>query len=335
MEKKKRGLSVSPRAKHTGQDQGIVFRDLPLSMMRINERYDFDIYLQIRGDYRLFAARGALFTDQHSKLLTDGSIRLYVKDDEWDRVEEYQTSYLSRILADPAVDSRDKASVAFTASMRSIREIFRSVEPRTIRDVEKNAEEMVRLILSEEEVMENLIWIESHDHFTYQHSVRVGIYATALTIKLFSDKLTKQGMAALSAGYFLHDIGMAQIPMRILEKSSPLTPSEWGLIRMHPMWGYDRLLETGHLTPEAAAIVLSHHERHDGSGYPFAREGDGIPAYAKICAIVDTFESLTAPRPYRESVKPFHALKIMQQEMAAEFDAEMFKSFILLLGPGG
>jgi len=326
---------VSPLDKNTGQDTGIVFRDLPLSIMRINERYDFDIYLQIRGHYRLFAAKGALFTDQHTKLLKDGSIRLYVKDEEWGRVEEYQTNYLSRILADPAVDSHDKASVAYTASMKSIREIFQSVEPRTIQDVEKNAEEMVRLILSEDEVMENLIWIESHDHFTYQHSVRVGIYATALTIKLFSSKLTKQEMAALSAGYFLHDIGMAQVPMKILEKSSPLTPSEWGLIRMHPMWGYDRPLETGHLTPEAAAIVLSHHERHDGSGYPFAREGDGIPTYAKICAIADTFESLTASRPYRESIRPFHALKIMQQEMAQEFDAEMFKAFILLLGPGG
>ena len=325
---------MSPRIKETVLDKGIVFRDLPLSIMRINERYDFDIYLQIRGVYRLFAAKGALFTDQHSKLLADGSIRLYVKNEEWDKVEEYQTNFLSRILADPAVSSQDKASVAFTASMKSIREIFHSVESRTIREVEKNAEEMVRLILSEEEVMENLVWIESRDHFTYQHSVRVGIYATALTLKLFSDRLTEQDMTALSAGYFLHDIGMAQVPMKTLEKSTPLTPSEWVLIRMHPMWGYDRLLETGHLTPEAAAIVLSHHERHDGSGYPFAREGDGIPTYAKICAIADTFESLTASRPYRKSMKPFHALKVMQQEMAAELDAEMFKSFILLFGPG-
>lgn len=316
------------------KDKPIVYRELPRSVMRIGERYDFDIYMDIKGDYRLFAAKGALFSDQHGRSLEGGNTRLYVQDSEWKKVEEYQNRHLSRILADPAVSVHDKAEVAFSASMISIREIFKSVESRTIKDVEKNAQEMVMLILSEKEVMDSLIWIESHDHFTYQHSVRVGIYATALTLKLFKSKLTKQEMAALSTGYFLHDIGMAQVPMKIIEKKAPLSPSEWGVIKMHPMWGYDRLLEAGHLTPEAAAIILSHHERHNGSGYPFAREGDGIPEYAKICAIADTFESLTAGRPYRQVVKPYDALKVMQQEMRADFDPEMFNAFITLLGPG-
>lgn len=99
------------------------------------------------------------------------------------------------------------------------------------------------------------------------------------------------------------------------------------------MWGYDRLLETGHLTPEAAAIVLSHHERHNGSGYPFAREGDGIPVYAKICAIADIFESLTGVRPYRQAKEPFEALRTMQNEMVQDFDPDVFRAFIFLLGP--
>jgi HD-GYP domain-containing protein (c-di-GMP phosphodiesterase class II) len=250
------------------------------------------------------------------------------------KIEEYKVSNLSSILTDPGVSAKEKAEVAFSTSMKTIREVFEAAEPRTISSVEKNAEEMVKLILSEDEVMDNLIWINSHDHFTYQHSVRVGIYATALSINLFSEKLSRNELVSLSAGYFLHDIGMAQVPLRILDKRTPLTPAEWGIIRMHPMWGYDRLLETGHLTPEAAAIVLSHHERHNGSGYPFAREGDGIPVYAKICAIADMFESLTARRPYREEQEPFKARKIMQGEMPDDFAPELFRAFIVLLGPG-
>lgn len=309
------------------------YRELPLSVMRVNERYDFDIYLKIKTDYRLFAARGALFTEEHSKPLRGGNTKLYVDAADWNKVEEYKTKHLSSILTDPKVSASEKADVAFTTSMKSIRDVFETTEAKTIRNVERNSEEMVKLILSEEEVMDNLIWINSHDHFTYQHSVRVGIYATALSIRIFGSTLTKKEMVALSAGYFLHDIGMAQVPLKILDKRAPLTPTEWGIIRMHPMWGYDRLLETGHLTPEAAAIVLSHHERDNGSGYPFAREGDGIPVYAKICAIADMFESLTGVRPYRQPQDPFQALKLMQQEMAEEFDPELFKAFVVLLGP--
>lgn len=311
------------------------YRELPLSIMRINERYDFDIHIRIKDDYRLFAARGALFTEDHGKILKNGNTKLYVRNEDWSRVEEYKSMYLSSILTDPRVSAREKADVAFTTSMKSIRDVFESTEERNIKHVEKNAEEMVRLILCEDEVMDNLIWINSHDHFTYQHSVRVGIYATALSIKLFESKLTKKEMVDLSTGYFLHDIGMAQVPLKILDKRAPLTPTEWGIIRMHPMWGYDRLLETGHLTPEAAAIVLSHHERDNGSGYPFAREGEGIPVYAKICAIADMFESLTAIRPYRQQKDPFQALRMMKQEMSEEFDPELFKAFVVLLGPKG
>lgn len=326
-------MAVSDSSRRAGGPEG--FREIPLSIMRINERYDFDIYLQIKTDCRLFAAKGALFSEQHGLLLKSGNTKLYVDRDDWDKVEEYKARYLSSILTDPGVSAHDKAEVAYETSMKSIREVFESAVPRTIKNVEKNAEEMVKLILSEEEVMGDLIWINSHDHFSYQHSVRVGIYSTVLMLKHLGSKLTKQEMALASSGFFLHDIGIAQVPMNVLDKRTPLSEAEWEQIRMHPMWGYDRLLDTGHLTPEAAAIVLSHHERHNGSGYPFNREGEGIPIYAKICAITDTFESLTAARPYRRAKDPFSALKIMRNEMSQEFDPELFKAFIMVLGPKG
>ncbi len=312
----------------------VEFREIPLSIMRIGERYDFDIYLRIREEYHIFAARGAFFSGQHSRLMREGVDKLYVRADDWDKIEEFKLKYLNSILTDPGVSAREKAEVAFSTSMKTIREVFEAVEPRSIGNVEKNSVEMVKIILSDDQVMDNLIWINSHDHYTYQHSVRVGIYATALSVRLFSSKLSRKELASLSAGYFLHDIGMAQVPLKILDKRTPLTPAEWGVIRMHPVWGHDRLLETGHLTHDAAAIVLSHHERLNGSGYPFAREGDSIPVHAKICAIADMFESLTAKRPYRESREPFKALKVMQGEMPEDFDPELFKAFIMLLGPG-
>ncbi len=310
------------------------YRELPLSLLKINEKYEFDIFFIIKEEFRLFAAKGAYFTKEHSDILRSVSTKLYVRVEDWDKVEEYKAGLLNMILMDPKVSTKEKAEVAFATSMKSIRDVFDVADSRTIEQVEKNADEIVKLILSEQEVMDNLLWINSHDHFTYQHSVKVGIYATALSLKLFNNKLSRHELKALSAGYFLHDIGIAEVPQEILDKRDPLSPHELDIIRMHPLKGYDRLLETGHLTPEAAAIVLSHHERFNGSGYPFAREGDGIPIYAKICCIADVFEALTSTRPYRQSKDPFQALRVMQQEMSQDFDAELFRAFVLLLGPG-
>jgi HD-GYP domain-containing protein (c-di-GMP phosphodiesterase class II) len=85
------------------------------------------------------------------------------------------------------------------------------------------------------------------------------------------------------------------------------------------------------LTPENERIVLSHHERSTGKGYPHrVRE---VPIYTKICSLADVFESLTAVRPYRRPKDSYTALKIIQQEMSGEFELELLKAFILMLGP--
>jgi HD-GYP domain-containing protein (c-di-GMP phosphodiesterase class II) len=127
---------------------------------------------------------------------------------------------------------------------------------------------------------------------------------------------------------------MTKVPRSVVDKEGPLTLSEWDVIRNHPLWGHDKLSKITTLTEGAASIVLYHHERCNGSGYPFKKTGGEIPIYAKICAIADTFESLTAKRPFRPSKTPFEALKIMQREMADEFDPGLFQAFVMLLGSG-
>ncbi len=199
--------------------------------------------------------------------------------------------------------------------------------------MEKNADGLVKLILSDDNVIESLKLLATTDHFTYQHSVRVGIYSTGLLLKLMKDSLTKNQIKKLSTGFFLHDIGMTRIPMQILEKPESLNNFEWKLVRMHPLWGHESLMKTDFLSLEAANIILMHHERHDGRGYPSKTKGDEIPIYARICSIADSFESLTAKRPYRKPFEPFEALRIMYQEMSQDFDPELFMAFVKLLGP--
>jgi HD-GYP domain-containing protein (c-di-GMP phosphodiesterase class II) len=102
---------------------------------------------------------------------------------------------------------------------------------------------------------------------------------------------------------------------------------------MHPIWGQKRMITTGSLSLEAVNIILAHHEHLDGSGYPHKRSQDGIPLFARICAIADAFEALTAERPYRKALAPFSALQVMYQDLSHGFDPELFTAFVKLLGP--
>jgi len=312
----------------------MIFKEIPHPTIRVDQKCTRDLYVKIKEDYRLFAARGAVFTQEHARLFSANNIKLYIQATNMDKADEYLNTYLHEILIDPGVNPKVKSDIVYSSSIKSIRQIFQGMNIRNIEQLETSSESTVKLILSDQRVMNNLIEITSHDHFTYKHSVKVGIFGTALAINLFQDKLNEHNIAKLSTAFFLHDIGMAKVPPKILDKKGPLTKEEWDIIKKHPVWGHEKLMKSQYLSEEAAAIVLYHHERCDRKGYPFKRMGTGIPLYSRICAIADTFESLISTRPFRSPKTPFEAIKIMQQEMAKEFDPQLFKAFIMLLGPG-
>ncbi|MGD0820599.1 MAG: HD domain-containing phosphohydrolase [Desulfomonilia bacterium] len=310
-----------------------MYREIPVSLVSVDKEYDFDIFLKIHDKQRLFAAKGARLTNDHVGMLRSRDTHIFVLEQDWDTARKQLYQRRSHVIIAPESDTRKKADRIYNSAMQSIKDAYRGLVPRTISEVEKNADELVKLILSDDKVIEGLKLIETTDHFTYQHSVRVGIYATALLLKLMGDKLTRNQIKKLSTGYFLHDIGMTRIPMQIIEKPEQLSEFEWKLIRMHPIWGHESIRKTEFLSIEATNIILTHHERHDGSGYPNKSKGEEIPTYARMCAIADAFESLTAQRPYRKAYEPFEALRIMFQEMSREFDPELFMTFVKLLGP--
>jgi len=101
-------------------------------------------------------------------------------------------------------------------------------------------------------------------------------------------------------------------------------------MKQHPDMGYKVLYETNQLTPECKKIVLQHHERYDGKGYPYGLKGDDIHLYGKMCSIADVFDALTSDRPYRQKLEPFHALKLMKEEMIDHFHRDLFEQFVLL-----
>ena len=128
----------------------------------------------------------------------------------------------------------------------------------------------------------------------------------------------------------MHDVGKVGINQAIIMKPGKLTADEMEEMRRHPLLGYKLLQETKQLTEESKTIVLQHHERIDGTGYPRRLRGENIHIYGRICSIADVYEALTSDRPYRQKLPPFVALKIMKEEMSHHFQKDLFEKFVLL-----
>ena len=141
--------------------------------------------------------------------------------------------------------------------------------------------------------------VDAKDACTAAHTARVALYAQAVAEAEGADEATVQRMIQAA---LLHDIGKVDVPAEILGKPGRLTDEEYDIIKGHTVAGHRRLVEMGVVDDLVLALVRSHHERIDGTGYPDKLAGDAIPLAARWFAVIDTFDALTSKRPYRNDV---------------------------------
>ncbi|MGZ3635049.1 MAG: HD-GYP domain-containing protein [Syntrophales bacterium] len=232
-------------------------------------------------------------------------------------------------IHDANLPAQEKARAVRAHSITMISNLLENPTAANIRDVKKGIAEVVDLILTDDETSLYLLNITSHDFYTYTHSVNVGFLAVSLSKSLFKKSMA-HNMHELGAGFFLHDLGKVEVDASIINKAGKLTEEEMTQMRQHPHMGYKLLYETNQLTHECKKIILQHHERYDGKGYPDSLEGDDIHLYGRICSIADVFDALTSERSYKQKLDPFDALKLMKEEMIHHFHRELFEQFVLL-----
>jgi HD-GYP domain-containing protein (c-di-GMP phosphodiesterase class II) len=167
--------------------------------------------------------------------------------------------------------------------------------------------------------------IYSSDEELFHHSVNVTLLtiATAIGYGLDDDEVIE-----LSMGTLLHDVGKLRIPESILKKPSKLTEDEYAVIKLHTTYGFEILSQGCDLSPEGLLIALQHHERLDGSGYPNGLLAPDIHEYAKISAVTDVYEALTATRVYRPGYLPHHALEYLLGDGGIHFDTKVIDAFV-------
>lgn len=232
-------------------------------------------------------------------------------------------------LDSSAMPAEEKSRVVYQYSRQMMQQLLDSPTAENIKAGKRVIGEIADLILSDDQTAQNLLRLTSHDFYTYTHSVNVGVTAIMLCKQLFR-RSDAHDLQELGAGFFLHDLGKVKVRAEVINKAGRLTEEEMGHMRIHPYQGYKILKQAGELSEECRYIVMQHHERADGSGYPRHLQGEEIHLYGRICCIADVFDALTAERSYKKGLSTFDALMVMKQEMMNHFDLDLFANFVNL-----
>ncbi|HEY5815554.1 MAG TPA: HD-GYP domain-containing protein [Solirubrobacterales bacterium] len=169
--------------------------------------------------------------------------------------------------------------------------------------------------------------LDLRDQMTARHSAAVARYSRAIAQKA---GLSKREEELVHIAALLHDIGKFILPDRILKANVPLTDEDWMLIRRHPQQGARVVSSLDGYGP-VADIILAHHERIDGKGYPRGLEGDDIPQLARIISVADTYDVMTARDSYRTPTSSYEAIQELRRVSGKQLDARFVEVFIELL----
>jgi HD-GYP domain-containing protein (c-di-GMP phosphodiesterase class II) len=173
--------------------------------------------------------------------------------------------------------------------------------------------------------------VEVKDSYTHGHSERTAVVAVQLGLRLGLDE---SALRALARGAYLHDVGKIAVPDQILNKPGALTPEERTVIETHPVVGYELVAPQAELN-EALPVVLHHHERWDGGGYPHGLRGTAIPLVARVAAVADVWDALTSDRAYRPGIAPQDALAHIVAGKGSHFDKRVVEALEQLAADWG
>jgi HD-GYP domain-containing protein (c-di-GMP phosphodiesterase class II) len=177
-----------------------------------------------------------------------------------------------------------------------------------------------------------LLWLtqlKNKDEYTSLHSLNVCVLSLFFGRSL---NLPEEQLHTLGLGALLHDVGKLKVPTEVLNKPGRLSTEEFGVMKQHTVFGYELMKNRGELSNNALDIIIQHHERLDGSGYPYNLGHGQISHFSKLVSIVDVYDAITSKRVYHEETTPFNALNDIYKHREKEFDANLVEQFIKCLG---
>lgn len=277
-------------------------------------------------------------TNEHISLLKEYCETVWVDKvfNSWAKAEEravFETVNKKDLIHQvPAQDEHANASGVFQRTKQITKTLMDEVRLGRAIDTEAAKEAVSDCVKSVMQNPDALLWMSKmrdSDEYTAEHSMSVCILAIAFGrhLGMSESELNDIGLCAM-----LHDVGKMQVPSEILNKPSRLTREEWQIMMKHTVAGRDLLLSTSNILSSAIDVAYAHHERFDGNGYPRGLKGASIPAYARIVAIVDTYDAITADRCYAPGLSSNEALKILYEARETHFEGRLVDAFMKMIG---
>jgi HD-GYP domain-containing protein (c-di-GMP phosphodiesterase class II) len=241
------------------------------------------------------------------------------------------------------ISTEEAVSACFEAA-RSVAADLSELPAGALKQIEHAADSLIDALANCPEAALAFDDLATADSYTYNHSMRVATLGLLLGQRIDRvdgwvdyrgeirhDRMVER-MTQLTMGLLIHDIGKIAIPDQILNKPGRLTSEEWELIKTHPVAGAS-LLSSDRVSPLTRSVVRDHHERWDGEGYASGRAGTDIHQFARIAAVADVYDAITADRPYQPANPPHVAIKAVREGAGTQFDPQIVHHFLRIAMP--
>ncbi|WP_369019292.1 HD-GYP domain-containing protein [Thermatribacter velox] len=217
--------------------------------------------------------------------------------------------------------------------LQTVHETFYKVikgKEKSIQPLKEAVNSIIEEVLSSRKSVISLVQLRKHDDSVFAHSVNVATLS-AFIGKFF--KLPAETLHTLALGSLMHDLGKIKVPLEILNKPGKLDAEDWEIIKQHPGWAAELMLERIPENATAIKIALQHHERMNGSGYPYGLAGEEIHLLSRICACADVYDALTVDRPYRKRFSYSEALEYLMGNAGRLFDLQVVTTMVRHIAP--
>lgn len=329
-------MSIADNAFHLREEDLIA---IPVESIKANTPINFDLYASVKNnssgemrtaDIVLFASAPSSWNNCEPALLKRcGIASFFIRPSDENRYRNYLAANSTQRTVDHNGTPQFRISQIQDIGSHLMEVCFHTgMDNLALARLQNVADDIVHCLEDDPRAVVHIQSLVDHDMYTYFHSTGVGILSVAMAKALGETRV--EILRGFALGGLLHDIGKRQTPLHVLNKNGPLLESEWEVMKRHPEDGFNAVKNLG-VPKMVSDIILYHHEKLDGSGYPHRLSAKDIPMAAQLVCIADIFNALTTTRSYHRKRSRFEALMYMKHELEGKLWRDGFKALITAL----
>lgn len=303
---------------------------VPINLYQPGDLIEEDLYFLYQGNYLLYRLKNLIWKVEDQQKLIDFAVEnLYIRCESERERNRFLEIKLKSILDQPLISAKEKAEIIYHTSRSLLEELFERPEsPEGLRRSMNSVQNSITFLGRDKKNFFELMSCATSNFSEFAHGLHVAAYSIMLAkqtgIRAFN-QISAVGIAAI-----LHDIGKSRIDNKILEKEERLTEEERKIIEKHPLYSFEIVHKTGVIPALSEMVILQHHERPDGRGYPSGLSND-LHVFSRIVALCDSFDLLTSERPYKKAASPVEAIEALRTSAKDDLDHKLLVDFIRML----